>query len=208
MNDNKKKQKVEDQYLMEELAINKDELKALKKKLSKVDPRPERGAETFFRLVSKNQYTLNSMIDRKSSILISINSIILSVVLGTVLSRLKTDAHLIYPATMILFTNLLSITYAIFSTRPELKHGGSANKNTMFYGNFSEMTEREYIDEVTGLLTKGDLLYEKIAQDTYHLGKVMNKKFKSLRISFNIFLIGIILSVIAFIACHILADLL
>ena len=107
MSDDKKQKKAQDQYLMNELGVDKDELKALKKKLSKVEPRPERGAETFFRLISKNQYTLNAMIDRKSSILISINSIILSVVLGTVLSRLKEDPHLIYPAVMILITNPL-----------------------------------------------------------------------------------------------------
>ena len=198
----KLKEKAQDKYLMEELNIDKDALKQLKKKLAKVAPRSERGVETLFRLLSKNQYTLNTMIDTKSNILISINALILSLILGTVMSQLSNDPHLIYPIIMILFTNLASITFAIFATRPELVHGNSEAKNLMFYGNFQDMEEEEYVSNVTSLMNEGDELYKTIAKDTYHLGKTIDRKFKLLRKSFNIFLIGIILSVIAFIGCH------
>ena len=196
-------EKAKDAYLRTELNIDKEQLKALKKKLAKVEPRAERGAETLFRLVSKNQYTLNTMIDRKSNILISINALILSIVIGTVLSQLDKDPHLIFPAVMILTTNLISIAYAIFATRPELKHGDRESNNLMFYGNFHEMGEVDYINELTGLINQGDELYRTIAKDTFHLGKTINRKFKLLRKSFDIFLIGIILSVIGFIVCHV-----
>jgi len=202
-NSKKDIEKIRDKVLMEEMQLNKDELKALKKKLSKVAPRSERGTETLFRLVSKNQYTLNTMIDRKSNILISINSLILSIVIGTVLNQLDKDPHLIYPAVMILVTNLIAITYAVLATRPELKHGDEESNNVMFYGNFCDTGEEEYINKLTGLIYKGDELYKIIAKDTYYLGKTIDKKFKLLRKSFNIFLIGVVLSVIAFIACHV-----
>ncbi len=198
----KLKEKAEDKYLMDELNIDKKELKQLKKKLAKVAPRSERGVETLFRLLSKNQYTLNTMIDTKSNILISINALILSLILGTVMSQLDTDPHLIYPVIMILFTNLASIAYAIFATRPELVHGKSETRNLMFYGNFQDMEESEYVNNITNLMNEGDELYKTIAKDTYYLGKTIDRKFKLLRKSFNIFLIGIILSVIAFIGCH------
>ena len=201
---NKSKEKAEDKYLMEELNIDKEALKKLKKKLAKVSPRSERGVETLFRLLSKNQYTLNTMIDTKSNILISINALILSLILGTVMSQFDKDPHLIYPVILILFTNLVSIAYAIFATRPELIHGNKETRNIMFYGNFQNMEENEYIDNLTSLMNEGDELYKTIAKDTYYLGKTMDRKFKLLRKSFNVFLIGIILSVIAFLGCHIL----
>ncbi len=205
MSDSKKSiEKAKDRLLIQEMQIDQEELKALKKKLAKISPRPERGVETFFRLISKNQYTLNAMIDRKSNILISINALILSIILGTVLNQLEKDPHLIYPAVMILTTNLISITYAIFATRPELKHGDRESNNVMFYGNFHDMEEITYIDKLTELMNQGDELYKIIAKDTYYLGKTIDKKFKLLRKSFNIFLIGIILSVVAFITCHVL----
>jgi len=198
----KLREKAKDHYLMEELNIDKGALKQLKKKLEKVAPRSERGVETLFRLLSKNQYTLNAMVDTKSNILISINALILSLILGTVMSQLSTDPHLIYPVIMILFTNLTSITFAIFATRPELVHGKSEVKNLMFYGNFQDMDESEYVEKITNLMNEGDELYKTIAKDTYYLGITMDRKFKLLRKSFNIFLIGIIVSVIAFIGCH------
>lgn len=194
--------KEKNSYLMEELAVDKDGLKMLKKKLSKIEPRAERGVETLFRLLSKNQYTLNTMIDRKSNILISINALILSIVLGTVLNQLDRDPHLIYPAILILATNLISIAYAVLATRPELIHGEVKANNLMFYGNFHDMEEDEYVSKLMALMNQGDELYRIIAKDTYHLGKAMNRKFKLLRYSFTIFLVGIIISVFAFIMCH------
>lgn len=197
-------QKAEDKYLITELNIDKDKLKDLKKKLSKVAPRSERGAETLFRLVSKNQYTLNTMIDRKSNILISINALILSIILGTVYGQLDSDPHLIWPVVLMLFTNITSIAFAIFATRPELKHGEEKTNNVLFYGNFKNMQEDEYVDKMTGLMYQGDELYETIAKDTFHLGKTIDKKFRLLRKSFHVFLGGIILAVMAFIMCHLM----
>lgn len=198
----KKQEKAIDNHLIEELGIDKEKLKELKKKLSKIEPRSERGAETLFRLVSKNQYTLNAMIDRKSNILISINALILSIILGTVLSQLDKDPHLIYPAIMMLITNLISIAFAVFATRPELSHGDRSINNLLFYGNFNEMNEADYTEQLTSLMYKGDELYRTIAKDTFYLGKTIDRKFKLLRKSFHIFLIGIVLSVSGFIACH------
>lgn len=198
----KKIEKLKDQILMEDLEIDQEELKSLKKKLAKISPRAERGVETLFRLVSKNQYTLNAMIDRKSNILISVNALILSIIIGTVYSQMSNDPHLLYPVVMILFTNLVSIAYAIFATRPELEHGRKDADNLMFYGNFHEMQESQYVDKITGLMHQGDELYKTIAKDTFHLGKTIDKKFKLLRKSFHVFLVGIVLSVMAFIICH------
>lgn len=197
-------QKNLDKLLMQEMQVDKDQLKTLKKKLAKIEPRAERGVETLFRLLSKNQYTLNTMIDRKSNILISINALILSIVLGTVLNQLDKDPHLIYPAVLILMTNLTSIAYAVFATRPERKHGDAASNNLLFYGNFHDMDEKTYVSGITSLMDQGDALYEIIAKDTYHLGKTIHRKFALLRISFNVFLVGIIISVLAFVMCHLL----
>lgn len=203
----KSKKKEEEKVLMDELQVDRDGLKALAKKLSKVAPRAERGVETLFRLVSKNQYTLNAMVDRKSNILISINALILSIIIGTVMNQLDEDPHLVYPSVMILITNLLSIAYAILATRPDRTHGkestNSSSSNLMFYGNFVNMDEDQYVTELTSLIHREDDLYKVIAKDSYNLGMRLKIKFKLLRISFNVFLGGIILSVLAFIICHV-----
>lgn len=203
MPDKKSKSEIND-YLSKELDIDNKALKELKKKLSKIEPRSERGVETLFRLLSKNQYTLNTMIDRKSNILISINAIIMSIIISVVLNQLDSDPHLIYAIILMLATNLISIAYAVFATRPEKNHGDRNTNNLMFYGNFKDMQEEVYIKEITALIYQGDALYNTIAKDTFYLGKVMDRKFNLLRKSFNVFLIGIIVSVVAFLLCHLL----
>ena len=199
----KENQKEIDKSLMADMGISKEALKQLKKKLSKVEPRSERGAETLFRLLSRNQYSLKSMIDRKARILILGNTIILSIVLGTVLEELKNDHHLIFPIVFMLITNVFSIAFAIFATRPELRHGDRKSNNLLFYGNYHDMEESEYVESVTKLMYQGDELYKTIAKDTYHLGRVIDKQFKYLRKSFNIFLVGIVISIFTFVLCHV-----
>ncbi|MCE7996437.1 MAG: hypothetical protein HEP71_30950 [Roseivirga sp.] len=208
--DETKNNKADNKSLMKELGVDKDRLKELKKKLSKVDPRSERGTETLFRLASKNHYTLNTMVDRKANIMISINAIILSIIIGTVMNQLDTDPHLVYPVVMLLFTNLTSIAYAVLATRPDLTHGkvdlGSAKRRSaglLFYGNFQDLEEDDYVAGMRSLIYGGDDLYDAISRDIYQLGKRLKVKFGFLRKAFNVFVVGIILSVLAFIACHV-----
>lgn len=196
-------EKPDKDFVIKNLNLDKEGLKKLKKKLKTIDPRSDRGVETLFRLVSRNQYTLNTMIDRKSNILITINALILSIIIGTVLNQLDKDPHLIFPAVMMLMTNLISISFAIFATRPELKHGAREVNNLMFYGNFNELSETDYVSKITGLMDQGDEVYKAIAKDTYYLGKTIDAKFRLLRKSFNAFLLGVILSVLGFIVCHV-----
>jgi hypothetical protein len=48
------------------------------------------------------------------------------------------------------------------------------------------------------MMRDSDYLYSSIVQDIYHLGAVLGKKYRLIRLAYNIFMIGIILSVIAF----------
>lgn len=201
------KNKAEDKILADEMDLDPDKIKDLKKKLAKIEPRSERGVETMFRLLSKNHYTLNTMVDRKSNILISINAIIMSIIIGTVMNQMQEDPHLIVPVIMMLVTNIISIVYAVFATRPDFTHGEKVesndhSSNPLFFGNFHNMSETDYVNDIRSLMYGGDKLYDTISKDVYYLGRNVNKKFRFLRISFNIFMLGIVSSVLVFIVCH------
>lgn len=201
----KKLEKKKDTWLERELKVDEKGLKELKKKYAKMIDRPERGIETLFRLTSKNHYTLNAMVDRKSNILISINAIILSIILGTLLGKIDDDPHLIVPIIMILGTNLTSIVFAIFATRPDKTHGSDGEQgfhHLLFYGNFKNMQEKSYVEGLNQLMGSAEMLYDSIGRDIYYLGLNLDKKFNFLRKSFNVFMYGIILSVVTFVLCH------
>ena len=203
----KKKQKIIDAALMQEMGIDKDALKKLKKKLVKAESRPERGTETWFRLASKNLYTRLQIVDTKANILITANAIIISVVLGSLYPRLDEDPHLIIALTGLILTNVFSIIYAILATIP---NKWSSNKkivslestDLMAFEDFSCMRLEDYQDSVLKTIEYGTTLYPSMITDIHQLGVKLAKKYRMIRLSYLIFLYGIILSVFLFAACH------
>jgi hypothetical protein len=195
--------------LMNELGLDVEGFKSLKKRIGNLSRGSRRGVETLFRLASRNQYTLTTMVDRKSNILISINAILLSIILGTTIGQIEEYPHLLIPVLLILTTNLLSIVYAVVATRPAKRHEDPEaaseqqyHNNLLFYGDYTRISESEYIKGMRYLTHQGEELYDAISRDVYYTGKILQKKFGYLRISFNIFMFGLIISVIAFVASN------
>jgi predicted metal-dependent HD superfamily phosphohydrolase len=169
-----------------------------------------RGVESMFRLTARNQISLSAIADNKSNILITVNSIIISVGLSVLVSRFDESPKLIIPTLIFLAFSLTTIIFSILSTRPNISKGKftkediKENKvNLLFFGNFYNMKYEEYDWAIQELMTNDDNLYSTMTKDQYFLGKVLAKKYKLLRISYNVFMFGIIISVIAFILAHI-----
>lgn len=203
----KKKKKLVDQALMLEMGIDKEALKKLKKRLLKAEAKPERGIETWFRLVSKNLYTRLQIVDTKANILITANAIIISMVLGTLYSRLDDDPHLIYAVAGLVLTNVFSISFAIFATIPKAwnkknKVNNLESTNFMTFEDISGMGLSEYIDLVMKTMEDGHTLYPSIITDVHGLGVKLAKKYSLIRTSYLIFLYGIIFSTFLFALCH------
>ena len=203
----KKKQKAMDKALMADMKIDKEALKQLKKKLAKVESRPERGIETWYRLASKNLYTRLQLVDTKANILITANALIISVVLGTLYARLDEDAHLIFAVGGLIITNVISISYAILGTIPNkwskhAKQNGEETFDLMTFDDFSKMTITEYKESVSKVLEDGNALYPSISTDIYNLGLTLSRKYKLIRTSYLVFLYGVIISVLLFATCH------
>jgi hypothetical protein len=60
------------------------------------------------------------------------------------------------------------------------------------------MKLEEFQTAINVVMNDKDYLYESMTKDLYFLGKVLDKKYKILRWTYSIFMIGIITSVIAF----------
>ncbi|WP_354680773.1 Pycsar system effector family protein, partial [Mariniflexile fucanivorans] len=75
-----------------------------------------------------------------------------------------------------------------------------ANKkvNLLFFGNFHKMTLPDFEEGITQVMNDKDYLYGSMTKDLYFLGKVLDRKYRILRWTYSIFMIGIIVSVIAF----------
>lgn len=196
--------------LMREFNLSKKDLKQLKK----LGRRDDRGVQTLFRLTSRNHFTLNAMVDRKANIMISINAIILSVMIGGLVGGLSEAWEIrIWPIILLILTSALSIIFAVFSIRPEVSHGEFSREelrakkgNLLFYGNFLKVSLKDFEREMLQLLNDRHYLYLSMIRDIYFLGETLNKKNRLLRISLNIFLVGIILAVLLLGGIELLGD--
>jgi predicted metal-dependent HD superfamily phosphohydrolase len=165
----------------------------------------ERGIQTMFRTTSNNHFELSSLADGKGNIMISVNSIILSVTLTVLLARLAFYPQYIIPTAILVLVCLASIIFAILATRPSVNKGRfteddirSKKTNLLFFGNFHRMELDEYQWAMNEMLKDREYLYNSMIKDIYFLGVVLAKKYKYLRISYTIFMWGLIIASIAF----------
>ena len=197
--------------------VKKENIKKIKKEMKsdeREDPSEKeitekdgttKGMQTMLRLTSSNHIQLSEMADSKANILISVNAIIISVILSVLLRKLQTDPYLTIPTITFLAFSVITIVVAILATRPKLNTGtfedeDIVNKKTnlLFFGNFHKMSYPQYETAMRTMMKDSDYLYSSIVQDIFHLGQVLGKKYRLIRLAYNIFMLGIIASVIAF----------
>ena len=204
-----KNEKPKDKGLSADEQKKLDEVKKKKEK----ETQSERAISTVFRIVAQSQNNLSQMADSKANILISVNAIVLSVIIGTIFDNLLTDPNLQIPVMMIVTVCVLAIVFGILATRPNVTSGtftkeDIANKKTnlLFFGNFHKMGYADYDWAMTELLSDKNYLYSSMIKDTYFLGIVLAKKYRYLRVAYNIFMYGLILAMIAFVIAILIPD--
>ncbi|CAD0004501.1 Pycsar system effector family protein [Flavobacterium salmonis] len=170
--------------------------------------KPDRGIDTLFRVTLGNHTRLSGIADSKANILLSVNAIIISIALSSIIPKLDSpkNAHLVIPTFIMLISSVITIIFAILSTRPKVTSGFFTREdvqakkvNLMFFGNFYKMPLHEYDWAMNEMMKDRDYLYSTMIKDLYYLGLVLQRKYNLLRIAYNIFMIGIIVTVIAFV---------
>ena len=164
-----------------------------------------KGIQTMLRLTSENHLKLSDMADRKANILISVNAIIISVILSVLLRKLSDAPYLTIPSIIFLIVAVTTIVISIVATRPKISGGKftledvkEKKTNLLFFGNFYKATYEQYNVAMRSMMRDTDYLYGSLIKDIYYLGKVLGRKYKLIRLAYNIFMIGIIVSVFAF----------
>ena len=201
--------------------LKKAEKKAKKKEKEQVDTlaQPKRGIETMFRTMYSNHMKLSDMADKKASMMISLNAVILSVIItylgakssvlsptgGTSFTR---NPVLAVPMGILLLTALGSVSAAILSAQPDVTSfkwlkrapeiATNRRVNLLFFGQFTKLSLQRFQEGMRELMRQKDTLYTNMVTDVYYLGEVLDRKYKLLRISYSIFLVGLILTALSF----------
>ena len=201
--------------------LKKAEKKAKKKEKEQVDTlaQPKRGIETMFRTMYSNHMKLSDMADKKASMMISLNAVIMSVIItylgakssvlaptgGTSFTR---NPILAVPMGILLLTSLCSVTSAILSAQPDVTSfkwlkrnptiATNRRVNLLFFGQFTKLSLQHFQEGMRELMRQKDMLYTNMVTDVYYLGEVLDRKYKLLRVSYSIFMVGLILTTLSF----------
>ena len=94
---------------------------------------------------------------------------------------------------------------SIIATRPNVTSGQFTKEdvknkevNLTFFGNFHKMGLKEFEWAINEMISDKEYIYKSLTKDLYFLGLVLERKYRLLRITYTVFMIGIIVSLLAF----------
>jgi hypothetical protein len=167
-----------------------------------------RGVETMYRTTYQTHNNLSALADHKANMMLSINTICISIIASTLVPRIMGESNavkLMIPTVIFLFVCLISMIYATLSTRPKITQGNitrddikKQKANLLFFGNFYNMPLDDFQWGMNKMIHNRDMLYSTMSRDIFFLGVVLAKKYRYLSICYNVFMYGLILTVLSF----------
>ncbi|WP_036150688.1 Pycsar system effector family protein [Maribacter forsetii] len=168
---------------------------------------PDRGIQTLYRVTLQNHLKLSDIADTKANILLSVNAIIISMALANLVPKLDNPSndYLFYPTFLFIVFSVVSMVMSIIATKPNITTGQFTEEevttkkvNLLFFGNFHKMKLEQYNWAMNELIKDKDYIYSSLTKDLYFLGVVLERKYRILRWTYTVFMVGMIISVIVF----------
>jgi hypothetical protein len=178
----------------------------------KPDKNAGRRRDTIFRIAARNQIELISIADNKSNMIIGISVVLISLVIALLGSGfviqgtpISTRPDLLIPMCVLMVFSLSSAIYAIMAAKPQIiKARPGGPQSLLFFQNIYNKTLQEYVDAMHTLIKDKDAPYDQLIVDMYHNGVVLHRKYRLLSISYMLFMIGLIVSVLSFVLASLL----
>ena len=143
--------------------------------------------------------SLSQMADQKASILMGATFVVFTIAVG----QAKSGAIPISLA-LLAFSAFLSALFAVYAVLPSIrppKSGVINRPNKLFFGHFTQMPEDEWTDAIIAELKADETVFRTMLHDVYQNGQVLQgKKYKYLGRAYRVFIGGLSLTLIAFIA--------
>ena len=172
-----------------------------------------RGIDTFYRINFRNHFNLRAEADRKSNLMMSVNTVILTVIiifsgLGfTFYNRYDHNNYrFLAPVITLLLSSMLSIIFAILSARPKINGNGidlermEGNQPAFFgFADFMNTSFHDFMIQMRELNKDPQSVYDNLSANLYKLSKNLNERFRLLHWSYTIFMIGIGISTLLFV---------
>src|SRR5258706_850752 len=165
-----------------------------------------RTVENIFDSISRNQIKLFQIADRRTSTMIHVNAIMVTLIVGLLLRRVEEHRYLLIPTLVLLTVNLITIFISIYSLRSgrwTLRRALGADvvahdHNLLMFTNNEALSLEEYVGRMNRLATDWPALQQTLVEDLYFIRKLVLERMKILRLSYHIFIGCRAVSVLAF----------
>ena len=166
-----------------------------------------RTIETFYRSAYRTQLDLTGLADMKANIMISINGLIITAIIATEGMLAYSQSYLKLLPVILLVVCIMSLVFAMLAARPRVSNLDvsedemfNGNASLLYFNNFLQLSEDKYADAMAKIIEDIDDVYRMMSKHIYNLGLVLSRKYFLLRISYSIFLGGIILIGLLFVS--------
>ena len=166
-------------------------------------------SEDLFKIAFRNYLNLIGIADRKAGLLIQVNSILASVIIGFVAKKIQEIPLLAIPAATILLVAGVTIFFSIMASKPLGKNflkDVTYDKEPFFFGSFDKMDPGflhkqldSYYDDMSELFNDDKkMVFDELIKESFQVRKVLSKKFSYLDVAYKVFFAGLVLVIITF----------
>jgi hypothetical protein len=173
---------------------------------AKVSKGVSKTIEDIFSSTTRKHLQIHAIADRRTSTMIHVNAIMVSLVVGLLLRDLESHRYLLIPTLLLLTANLITIFVCIYSmrlARGKLRRvlGADAtvhDQNLLSFTNDTALPIQEYTARMDRLAADAPALKQAMMEDLYFGRKLLHLRAKALAISYDVFIIGLAISLVAF----------
>jgi hypothetical protein len=155
---------------------------------------------TALRRVAGNNMHLYTQADKKAQILIQVNALMISVLLGGAMELSLRHRLTLIPVTGQLFFSTIVILLSLRSTRPAVAlpgHSEYQTQNLLQFSDYDQMEGEEYMADMKGMLEDPDRTYQSLIRNIYSQSQVLSVKYRYLRWAFFVFITGLGINILA-----------
>ncbi len=164
--------------------------------------------ESMFYSMSRLQVNLVIMADRRTSTMVHVNAIMISIIVGLLLRKPDSaetlaSMRLIVPTLILLAVNLAVVLMSVLSmrsTRAALARAEMSDhdKNLLAFTNDTPMSLEEYTTRMERLVQDENELRKTMMGQLYFVRKILIARHRWLRITYDVFIGGLLVAVVAF----------
>jgi hypothetical protein len=155
--------------------------------------------ESVFADLTRNQLKMLSIADRRTSTMIHVNAIMISLLVALVLRKLEEQSALLAPTVLLVAVNLTVIVVSVFSLRAGRRQLqtyprdeiAAHDANPLIVTNEVDQSLHEYVERMNALTAQPAVLQRSMLEYVYFVRKMLIHRRKTLKLTYDIFIYGL-----------------